>query len=215
MCNRMLPTTNVLSITQQTGVNVTVLVVRHAELVTLLSIYQYGASHESHSVWTLIVGLKFADVTTSIFRFPASGSSNNSQGIVGPREWCCLYYRPVLYSLEFKMLVQFLFTVVYLCLFFCILCVWRFLPRICNPAAKWAADGKGRRWAMTFRFNNVYCNMFMYVYVYNLRTECLYYKLNGKRNRLYVLTALRILVDLCVDTDHIFCEAETDFLNTV
>jgi len=62
-------------------------------------------SWKSLSVNSLIVGLKFADVTTSILRFPASGSSNNSQSMVGPREWCCLYYGPVLYWLEFKMLV--------------------------------------------------------------------------------------------------------------
>lgn len=158
MCSRMLTTTNVLSIAQQTGVTVTVLVVSRAELVTLLCMYQYGASHESHSVWTLIVGLKFADVTTSIFRLPASGSSNNSQGIVGPREWCCLYYRSVLHSSEFKMLVQFPFTVVYLCLFFCILCVDPYYHAYVilqhnTQTIKWATDGKGRRWAMTFRFN--------------------------------------------------------------
>jgi len=50
MCSRMLPTTNVLSIAQETGVTVTVLVVSLAELVPWLCMYQYGASHESHSV---------------------------------------------------------------------------------------------------------------------------------------------------------------------
>jgi hypothetical protein len=124
MCSRMHTSTYVCMIAQQAGVTCIVLVVSRLEFVTCVCVCEYSASHGSHSVWTLRYRIWCSPTwQPPTFWFPASRSSNNSQGIVELREWWCLYFRPVLSLVEFKMMVQFLFTVIYLFLVFCILCV--------------------------------------------------------------------------------------------